>query len=322
MEKNKSKKTMPMLLATACTAFLAMYYFTACSGTDIETEPIITTPPATTTAATTEPPPPVTEFPDMLPDYLDLWERNNDMVGWLDVGERINEPVLQGEDNEFYIDHDFEKRPRFHGSITADYKNEFDGYSLSDNTLLYGHNMKDGTFFKPLQSYYTPVLNNDLSFYKQHPVINFNTMYEKIEWKVFGVVLYNTQAEYGEVIKFWEYIDFEDEDAFHDYILTIMDRSVLFTDVDIEYGDQILSLMTCWYPDGLDCRIVVHARRVRPGESAEVDVSKAKMNKVNNKYGRGEKWVGEIGAWDSSYLTSYRRNSGSAAVTTTADTTG
>ncbi|MCL1789290.1 MAG: class B sortase [Oscillospiraceae bacterium] len=312
MEKTKKmKKRFTLLLAITCVTIIGLY-LTACTQVEVEVEPEETFPAIT--EVTTEPEPAVTEFPDMLPDYLDLWEKNNDMVGFLEVGDKISEPVLQADDNLYYTDHDFNKNPQFHGAITADYKNVFDGYAISDNTLLYGHNMKNGTFFKPLQTmYYSPVLNGDLSFYKENPVVNFNTMYEKIEWKVFAVVLHNTQEEYGEVIKFWEQTEYEDEDDFHDSMLKIMDRSVLFTDVDLEYGDQILSLMTCWYPDGLDCRIVVYARRVREGESSKVDVSKAKANKVNNTYGRGNKWTGEIGLWDASkYLTSYKKNSESS----------
>ncbi|MCL1903289.1 MAG: class B sortase [Oscillospiraceae bacterium] len=319
MKKKDTKKRFSLILTIACFTILALY-LTACGDVAVEPEPEETTPLATTEAETT---PAVTEFPDMLEEYLDLWEQNNDMVGFLKVGDKISEPVMQAEDNLYYTDHDFNKNPQFHGAITADYKNVFNGYDISDNTLLYGHNMKNGTFFKPLQTmYYSPVLNNDLSFYKETPVINFDSMYEKMEWKVFAVVLHNTQEEYGEVIKFWEHIDFKTKDKFHEYILKIMDRSVLLTDVDIEYGDKILSLMTCWYPDGLDCRIVVYARKVRPGESSEVDVSKAKSNKVSNVYGSGNKWTGEEGLWDADkYLTSYKKNSPSSTTATTATTT-
>jgi sortase B len=306
MKKNKKKKTckiISLMLIIAISLSLL-----ACGTTEIETEP-----PPETMAPPTEPPvtePPLPYPPVMLPEYVDWWERNNDMVGWLYVGDLISEPVLQADDNDFYLDHNFDKEPRFSGAIAADYKNTFDGYNLSDNTLLYGHNMKDGRFFKPLERYYTRAFyNSDLSFYKENPVVQFNSLFQEMEWKVFGVVLYSTQPSVGEVVRFWEYIDFDGEDEFHDYILEIMDRSVIFTDVDIEYGDKILSLMTCWYPDGLDCRIVVHARQVRPGESSEVDVSKATLNKVSRVYARDSKWIGEPGAWDAAkYLTSYRRD--------------
>ena len=59
-----------------------------------------------------------------------------------------------------------------------------------------------------------------------------------------------------------------------------MDRSLFYTDVDLEYGDELLTLSTCYYPFGkeVDTRFVLFARRVREGESAEVDTSKAYIN--------------------------------------------
>ena len=89
-----------------------------------------------------------------------------------------------------------------------------------------------------------------------------------------------------------------------------MDRSVLWTDVDLTYGDEILTLSTCYYPFGkkVDTRCAVFARKVRDGESAEVDVSKAQINKNSLKFTyqanvEGGEWKGRT--WDTSKLLSY-----------------
>ena len=90
-----------------------------------------------------------------------------------------------------------------------------------------------------------------------------------------------------------------------------MDRSVLWTDVDLTYGDSILTLSTCYYPFGkenADTRCAVFARKVRPGESPEVDVSKAVVNNSPLKFTyqyqqEGGSWTGRT--WDTSKLLSY-----------------
>ena len=90
-----------------------------------------------------------------------------------------------------------------------------------------------------------------------------------------------------------------------------MDRSVLWTDVDLQYGDNILTLSTCYYPytkEKADTRVAVFARKVREGESAEVDVSKAMRNPDPLLFAyeyrvKGGSWGGR--KWDSSKLLSY-----------------
>ena len=92
-----------------------------------------------------------------------------------------------------------------------------------------------------------------------------------------------------------------------------MDRSLFFTDVDLEYGDELLTLSTCYYPltkDAADTRFVVFARRVREGESAEVDTSKAVENsnplyfdtyyKMNGGSWNGRNWDADPDSTDTS----------------------
>ncbi|MCL2035806.1 MAG: class B sortase [Oscillospiraceae bacterium] len=275
------------------------------------------TPDSSTEAETTEPPeetgepePQIPELPPMLPDYLEFYEINEDVVGHLRIdGTKINYPVLQGPNNDFYMDHNiYKQEDKINGSVTADYKNRFNGYEISDNTVLFGHN-NAGNFLSvgQLTRYYFGALDGSLAFYKSNPVVYFDTMYEKIEWKVFAGVLFNTQDRYGERVFFWNHTDFANEKDFHDYIRMVMDRSPFFTDVDIEYGDQILSLMTCYYPGpDVDARWVVFARRVRPGESNEVDTSKAIFNRDYFRFGKSS---GES-TWDTSYLKSLSGESG------------
>jgi len=233
--------------------------------------------------------------------YLALWAQNNDMVGYIKIGDtKVNYPVLQTDNNRFYLDYDFDKNESKGGAIFADYRNRFDPYEISDNTILYGHNIATGNYFAALSNYHTLGTRfNDLEFYRTYPTIQFDTLYEKMEWKIFACVLFNTKEEHGEVYNYWRQLEFEDENHFNTYILDVMDRSVMLTDVDIEYGDQILTLSTCFWPYGeaVDARCVIFARRVRDGEDSNVDVSKASINqgvfRFDTERNRmGNKWHG------------------------------
>ena len=257
------------------------------------------------------------EKPEILPLFMEYYNTNSDIVGWITVGKGdnkiVNHPVMQAADNDYYLTHTFENTEDKGGAIFADYRNEFEAGKLSGNTVLYGHNIWDGTMFAKLTRYYDATLggySDRLGFYKENPTIIFDTLYEKAEWKVFACVLFNTDEKNGEVYPYTQIQDFEDENSFNSFILDIMDRSVLWTDVDLTYGDSILTLSTCYYPYGsnIDTRCVVFARKVREGESAEVDVSKAQINENPLMFTYqyqvlGGSWKGRT--WDTSKLLSY-----------------
>jgi sortase B len=248
-----------------------------------------------------------------LEDYLALFRENNDMVGYIRIGDtRVNYPVLQTTNNSYYLNFDFYGRPSRGGAIFADFRNTFEGFQLDDNTVLYGHNIDTGNYFAALSNYHRTTVDGTLSFYKTNPTIRFDTMFEHLEWKVFGAVLFNTQSHFGEIVRYWDKHNFADEDDFHNYIFTIMDRSVLFTDVDLQYGDRLLTLSTCYWPmtERVDTRLAIFARQVRPGESSYVDVDKASFNRNVLRFTEearryGSNWTGQT-VWDyATYLLSY-----------------
>jgi len=252
--------------------------------------------------------------------YLQLYLENPDTVGYIQIGDTpVDYAVVQGEDNDFYLNRNFRGEQSSGGWIFADYRNKFfDPYAgpvMSRNTVLYGHNHTSGAYFTQVSRYYSWTVRDKVpTFYRQNPIVEFNTLFEKIEWKVFAAVLYNTEGRNGYVVPYWQTHDFEDEDAFHEFIIDIMDRSVLHTDVDIRYGDEILTLSTCHHPLGRDTantRAVAFARRLRPGETIDdFDVNAATFNS-DRYFGDFEparkKWgAGKRGVWDKEkYLTSY-----------------
>jgi sortase B len=267
------------------------------------------------------------DVPGILDEYIAAYNLNNDFVGFIRIGDTalpdsdpnkyfIRQPVYQTVDNEFYLNHAHDRTNNEGGAIFADYRGRIEYDHLSSNTILYGHNFYAGGYFTDLSKYYGTSPNDAaqrdkaLAFYQSHPVVEFNTIYEKAQWKIFAVCFFNTQEKDGEVFDYNNKINFTSADDFNDFILNVMDRSVLFTDVDLTYGDYLLTMSTCYYPfSGVDTRVVVFARRVREGESADVDVSKAVYNHKEYRFERqayllGTEWNGRI--WDTSKLLSYQ----------------
>ncbi|MCL1880754.1 MAG: class B sortase [Oscillospiraceae bacterium] len=248
--------------------------------------------------------------------YLELFSQNPDTRGFVRVGDtRVQYAIVQAEDNHFYLNRDFDGNQSRGGWPYAHFRNRFEGTELSDNTVLFGHNISTGAYFSLLSRYFSTTRNGSLSFYQENPFVQFNTLWERMEWKVFAVGLFNTEARHGFVHDYWDRIEFEDEDDFHEFILDIMDRSVLHTDADIEYGDHILTLSTCYYPLGLgrttaESRAVIFARRLRLNESrSDFDIDAAVFNRyayfgdfapAARAYGSGRRRL-----WHSCKLLSY-----------------
>lgn len=192
---------------------------------------------------------------------------NSEIKGWIKIDNTvIDYPVLQSDEPEFYLNHNYKKEPSRYGSIFIDSacKNGVD----SKNIILHGHNMRDGQMFAGLMKF------SDLEFYKNCPVITFNSNEHNIKWKIFSIFKTNTRPDQGKVFNYLA-ISFSDDKDFLNYIYNARIRSLIDTDVDISSSDQIITLSTCSYEFD-DFRTVLVARRIRAGEDESVDVSKAK----------------------------------------------
>lgn len=260
------------------------------------------------------------EAPGIQHDFLGLYNVNKDIKGWIKINDDINYPVVQGEDNDYYLTHNFERGDAASGTIFLDYRNVVSGDAekQSDNLILYGHNLWSSAMFSKITRYYYDKdhlgdPNEDelrLSYYKRYPTIQFDTLYKNSTYKVFAVCLFNNNYADGEVYPYTTAHNFKTVDEFNTFILDVMDRSSIFTDVDLTYGDEIITLSTCYMEyDSEDIRCVVFARKVREGESPEVDVSKAKVNwnrklfQLEIDRGVGNEWTTRT--WDTSKLLSY-----------------
>lgn len=221
------------------------------------------------------------EHPEILDEFVQLIDKNPDIVGWIKIdGTVIDYPVMQSKDNDYYLDHNFYNQDNAAGEIFADYHDPIEPNDNANNIVLYGHNMPSGERFGMLPHYNNLRSGNNLDFYKEHPTIDFNTLYKDSKYKIFAGMLVNTDEEHGEVFYYLQGKNFKKKSSFDNYVADILDRSTFINpDVDLQYGDQLLTLSTCIFNYGIDdLRWVIFAREVRDGESEEVDVSKVYDN--------------------------------------------
>lgn len=190
---------------------------------------------------------------DILPQYVSLKERNSDFFGWISIeGTKLNYPVMYTpNDPEYYLHRDFDKPKSQSGVpfLSASY------YEGCGNYLIYGHNIKNGSMFASILSYADP------EYWRQHPLIQFNTLTELGEYEVMAAFYSKayTQNE-KDVFRYYEYTDISDSDIFERYIKQINEVKLYDTGVNAVYGDKILTLSTCSYHTQ-DGRFVVVARK-------------------------------------------------------------
>lgn len=215
---------------------------------------------------------PNVKFPEgILQKYATIYALNQDTVGWLTVpGTGIDTAVVQGDNNEFYLRHDFYKKYTEYGNPFLDYRNNAAG--LSQNNVIYGHHMADGMLFAELIRTYGSV-----SSYKTTPVIEYNTIFKESKWKVIAAFYTNAKANQDNNYVFSYNTPSMSKESFKEFLKEIQQRSLYSTGVDVDENDKLLTLSTCSseVPDG---RFVVIARQVRSGESEGVNTNLAKTN--------------------------------------------
>lgn len=249
------------------------------------------------------------EFKDTEEDLFnfdELKEKNPDFIGWIYVpNTNVSLPVVKYSDNSFYLKHDFYKKYDYRGTVFMDCRNSIETYDAS--TILYGHNCYDGTMFSDLEKF------KDIEFYKTTPVIEFHTKNGKDKWKVYAVFITNAKkTEDNGYIFNYIYPNMRGAN-FKGFINEVNKRRLYQTDVDIVDGDNILILSTCVrdldiYKNGkctyrADARLVVLSRKVRAGESEDVNTENVKANPspkypqlwydkkgTKNPYASDEKW--------------------------------
>lgn len=185
----------------------------------------------------------------------ELKEVNNDIVGWLEIPDtNISYPVLQGADNEYYMNHNYKKEKSRNGSIflTKDYDWEIP----SSNLLIYGHNLNNGTMFQDLLKYANE------SYYKEHPKIRFTTVEDDSEYEIIAVfksrVYYQSEKN---VFRYYFFVNAETEQEYNEFINNAKNASLYNISPTAKYGDQLITLSTCSY-HVKDGRFAVVGRKI------------------------------------------------------------
>ena len=191
----------------------------------------------------------------VLDEYKSLLNQNKSLIGWLKIADtNIDYPVMQTDNNEFYLDHDVNQEPDKNGTLFMDY--QCDVLKPSSNFIIYGHNMRSGNMFGNLDKYKSE------SYYKEHPVILFDTIYEKGTYQIMYVFNSHIYTEDEITFKYYQMIDIASEKEFESNMNSMREISLYDTGVEAVYGDQLLTLSTCDYSED-DGRFVVVAKRVQ-----------------------------------------------------------
>ena len=170
-----------------------------------------------------------------------LQEENSDIVGWIEVeGTNINYPVLQGEDNEYYLTHNYKKEKSQKGSIFL--SKDYDLKLPSDNLLIYGHNLISGQMFNNLLKY------KDREFYEKHPNIRFTTAKEDFKFEIFSVFYSKVFLKSEEnVFRYYNFVTAKSEKDYNNFVENAKKASIYDTNKEAEYGDRLITLVTCSY---------------------------------------------------------------------------
>lgn len=170
-------------------------------------------------------------------DFEALWEINPEAYAWITIpGTEIDYPILQSEtDNTYYLTHNIEGEESPEGAIfTEDYNSK----DFEDpNTVIYGHNMRNGSMFQGLHEYM------DRAFFDENREVLIYLPDKILHYEIFAAYLYDDRH-------LLESFDFEDEDVFGAYlnrIFSIRDmNSFIDTDMEITAEDKIITLSTCY----------------------------------------------------------------------------
>ena len=164
-------------------------------------------------------------------DFTSLRAVNDDIVGWiLAEGRSIDYPVVRGEDNEYYLTQLFDHRKNKLGTLFVDYRNH--GNFSDKNTIIYGHNMKDGSMFASLEEY------KDQIYYESFPAMALYTPVGDFTIELFAGIVADGNYEF---VRF----DFQDDGDFLEYISRLKEESTFESKTIVKPEDRIITLCTC-----------------------------------------------------------------------------
>ena len=181
--------------------------------------------------------------PPLAVDFESLKAINPDVKGWLYIEALdISYPVVQGPDNDAYLHTTYEGTSNFAGSIFLDYQNQDD---FSDgNTIVYGHNMKNGKMFASLMKF------KNKEYFDEHQSVEFITPNEKAIYHIICVAKVKADDSW------YSFIDDLGEDDYNEKIKELYSKSLYRSNYEFGYNDEFLTLSTCEYSQN-DGRLIL-----------------------------------------------------------------
>jgi len=209
--------------------------------------------PIQTMEISSSPEPVESEGPTINKKFLELLRINKDVVGWISIdGTNIDYPVLLGDDNNYYLKRDIYEEKTRAASIFMDYRNNV--VNMNKNTIMYGHNLDDGTMFSDLVSFVDHKVR--VEFIKKYHTIQFDSIYKNMKFEIFSAYVVNVEG--------FQYLQtsFKNDEEFMEYINDAKSLSLIYTNTVVNADDKIITLSTCnhWF---LDSRTVIHAKLVK-----------------------------------------------------------
>ena len=204
----------------------------------------------------------------MLTDMSELYEKNNDVIGWLKIDDTvIDYAVMQTlDDEEYYLYRDINGNQSTAGSLIMDTDSHVgtgtlaaeyrDGSAPSTNLIIHGHNMKNGSMFGSLDNW------RKESYEREHNIIEFSSLYEKRKYEIVSVFLSQVYlVSQTDVFKYYKFFQANTEEEFNDFYDNIKKLALYDTGVTAEYGDEFITLSVCAY-HVTNGRLVIVGKRI------------------------------------------------------------
>ena len=181
-------------------------------------------------------------------DFENLKKMNSDTVAYFKLrGTNIDFVVVKGNDNSYYLNHNFNKEYNRSGWIFMDYRNRLDG--TDKNIIIYGHNTWDGSMFGSLKQ----VVTEEWFQNKENFLISLETENKIFKYQVFSTYIINVEDYYITT-------DFESDYEYRKFLTVLKNRSFFDYSIDISHSDAILTLSTC--TGNGKKRVVLHAVKI------------------------------------------------------------
>ena len=176
------------------------------------------------------------------------------VIGWINIdGTRIDYPVVQTDNNDFYLNHNYKGERDSYGSIYMDFRNV--SVERDDNIIIYGHKIRDGSMFSDLANYTNEGIYKD--YFENNDTITLDHKGERTTWEIYSAYVVNLDSE-----DYYLYTIFKDREKYKGFIEESKERSLVKKDIEITEDDTVISLVTCnfWYDNA---RVIIHGKLIK-----------------------------------------------------------